>query len=139
MLLVPGVPGCCLVSFHFLCYILCSHSGKEFANVEGKGEQNLFLTERVTSKKWKLRATREIQADSRAKEGRPRPTLFATKLFMGELRSQEQRTCTPLPHPPTSSSKFGRSWGKYYLTKMTQLASEWSDIFAKMQSGGSIH
>ena len=26
MLLSPAVPGCCLVSFYFLCYILCSHS-----------------------------------------------------------------------------------------------------------------
>ena len=26
MLPGPAVPGCCLVSFHFLCYILCSRS-----------------------------------------------------------------------------------------------------------------
>ena len=26
MLPGPAVPGCCLVSFYFLCYILCSHS-----------------------------------------------------------------------------------------------------------------
>ena len=26
MLPAPAVPGCCLVYFHFLCYILCSHS-----------------------------------------------------------------------------------------------------------------
>ena len=32
MLPSPAVPGCCLVSFHFLCYILCSPSVQEYMN-----------------------------------------------------------------------------------------------------------
>ena len=38
----PAVPGCCLVSLHFLCYILCSRSVRsEYVWLSGLSEKTL--------------------------------------------------------------------------------------------------
>ena len=95
MLPVPAVPGCCLVSLYFLCYILCSRSVDDDATHGRRCYPRL------------------LPAISGGEEGRNYAEIAragaAQELWWHYKWPKLARSATPSPRPPYETLKTGQS------------------------------